>query len=96
MIEKIEKIILDSLVDMNDELEGNPLGNPTKETKLYGRNGSLDSLGLVILITDLEERISDDFAQDIVLADEKAMSQTTSPFRSVKSLTIYIQKLLEE
>ena len=35
MIEKIEKIILDSLVDMNDELEGNPLGNPTKETKLY-------------------------------------------------------------
>ena len=96
MIGKIEKIILDSLIELNDELEGNPLGNPTKETKLYGGNGSLDSLGLVTLITDLEGIISDEFGQDIVFADEKAMSQITSPFRSVKSLTVYIQKLLEE
>ena len=95
MSEEIEKIIVDLLIELNEELEGNPLENPTKETKLYGGGGALDSLALVSVITDLEERISDEFDEDIVLADEKAMSQRTSPFRNVKSLTIYIQKLLK-
>jgi len=95
MSEEIEKIIVDLLIELNEELEGNPLENPTKETKLYGGGGALDSLALVSVITDLEERISDEFDEDIVLADEKAMSQKTSPFRNVKSLTIYIQKLLK-
>jgi len=95
MSEKIEKINVDLLIELNEELEGNLLENPTKKTKLYGGGGALDSLALVSVITDLEERISDEFDEDIVLADEKAMSQKTSPFRNVKSLTIYIQKLLK-
>ena len=96
MQEKIEKIIIEVLNEMNEELENENLNNPTSETKLYGGSGVLDSLALVSLITDLEERISDEFEKDIILADEKAMSQRTSPFRSVETLTNYIQKLLEE
>ena len=96
MTEKIEKIIINSLIELNEELEGNPLGKPTKETKLYGGGGVLDSLALVSFITDLEERISDEFDEDIVLADEKAMSQRTSPFQSVSRLTDYILSLVDE
>jgi acyl carrier protein len=96
MINKIEKIIIDILIELNEELEKKQLDNPTKDTKLYGGSGALDSLGLVSFITDLEGVISDVFDEDIVLADEKAMSQRTSPFRNVESLTIYIQKLLKE
>ncbi|MGJ0290686.1 hypothetical protein [Aliarcobacter cryaerophilus] len=96
MQQKIEKIIVQALVELNEELENENLNNPTSETKLYGGSGALDSLALVSLITDLEERISDEFEKDIILADEKAMSQRTSPFRSVETLTNYIQKLLEE
>jgi acyl carrier protein len=96
MKEKIENIIIESLKELNEELEKEELKNPTKETKLYGANGSLDSLALVSLITDLEEKISDEFGKDITLADEKAMSQKTSPFRSVETLTNYVIKLLEE
>lgn len=70
--------------------------NPTKNTKLYGGNGALDSLSLVSFIADLEEKISDEFDKDIVLADEKAMSQSTSPFRNVESLTLYIETLLKD
>ena len=95
MTNKIEEVILNSLIELNEELENNPLGSPSKETQLYGGGGALDSMALVSFITDLEERISDEFDEDIVLADEKAMSQKTSPFRNVKSLTIYIQKLLK-
>ena len=96
MQEKIEKIIIEVLNEINEELENENLNNPTSETKLYGGSGALDSLALVSLITDLEERISDEFEKDIILADEKAMSQRTSPFRNVETLTNYIQKLLEE
>ena len=96
MQQKIEKIIIEVLNEINEELENENLNNPTSETKLYGGSGALDSLALVSLITDLEEKISDEFEKDIILADEKAMSQRTSPFRSVETLTNYIQKLLEE
>ncbi len=96
MKNRIEKIIIEVLNEINEELENENLNNPTSETKLYGGSGALDSLALVSLITDLEERISDEFEKDIILADEKAMSQRTSPFRSVETLTNYIQKLLEE
>jgi len=92
----IQKVIIDSLIELNEELENEELNHPTAETKLYGGNGTLDSLALVSFITDLEERISDEFEKDIVLADEKAMSQRTSPFRSIETLTLYIEKLLGE
>ena len=96
MTNKIEEVILNSLIELNEELENNPLGSPSKETQLYGGGGALDSMALVSFITDLEEIISEKFDKHIILADERAMSQRTSPFRSVESLTIYIKKLLEE
>ena len=55
----------------------------------------MDSLALVSFIADLEDKISDEFEKDIVLADEKAMSAKTSPFRNIESLTSYIKSLLE-
>lgn len=95
MKDKIEKIIIETLVELNEELENESLENPSSITKLYGANGGFDSLALVSFITDLEEKISDEFDKEIVLADEKAMSAKTSPFRNVESLTLYIKSLLE-
>ena len=95
MTKKIEKIIIYTLVELNEELENENFEKPSSKTKLYGTNG-MDSLALVSFITDLEERISDEFDKDIVLADEKAMSAKTSPFRSVETLSRYIKSLLEE
>lgn len=96
MKKKIEKVIIDILIELNEELENEALENPTSKTKLFGGNGVLDSLALVSFITDLEEVISEEFDKDIVLADERAMSARTSPFRDVKTLANYIKELLEE
>ncbi|MFW2525515.1 hypothetical protein ACN5O8_07285 [Aliarcobacter butzleri] len=95
-LEKIENIIIESLKECNQELENAELNNTTNKTRLYGEKSVLDSIGLVYLITDIEEKISDEFSKNIVLADEKAMSQKTSPFRDVETLAKYIQNLLEE
>lgn len=96
MLDQIEKILISCLEELNEELENENLNNITKETKIFGNNGALDSLALVSFITDVEDRISKELGHDIVLADEKAMSQRTSPFRNIETLSVYIQKLLEE
>lgn len=95
-LERIENIIIESLREYNQELESHKLNNLTSKTKLYGEKSVLDSIGLVYLITNIEEKISNEFLKNIVLADEKAMSQKTSPFRDVETLAKYIQNILEE
>lgn len=68
----------------------------TSDTQLYGNKGLLDSLGLVRLIAELEEEIYSQTQKEITLADEKAMSAVSSPFRSVEALSDYIEILLKE
>lgn len=66
------------------------------DTILFGKDAKLDSLGLVNLIVLVEENVLDKFDQSITIADERAMSQKSSPFRTVQSLAEYMQKLLLE
>lgn len=94
MKNKIDEIIILTLKELKDELELEHLDEVDEKTRLYGSSSALDSLALVSFITDLEEIISEEFDQDIVLADEKAMSAKTSPFRTVETLSSYIQSLL--
>jgi hypothetical protein len=64
--------------------------------RIFGAGGPLDSLGLVNFLADLEYRLADVFGREVVLASERAMSRSRSPFRDVASLTDYIQELLGE
>lgn len=59
-------------------------------TALFGTNGLLDSMGLVTLIVEVEQALADRFGITITLADDRAMSQRNSPFRSVGALADYI------
>ena len=62
-------------------------------TRLFGRDGLLDSLGLVSVVVEVEQRLSD---PGISLMDDRAMSQERSPFRSPETLADYILALLSE
>jgi D-alanine--poly(phosphoribitol) ligase subunit 2 len=65
------------------------------ETSLFGQEGILDSLGLVTLIVSVEQAIEDAFGLSVTLADEKAMSQRHSPYRTVGTLADYAQRVIE-
>jgi acyl carrier protein len=67
-----------------------------ENTKLFGGDGILDSLGLVSFIVVVEEAIEDNFNVSIILADEKAMSRRTSPFGKISYLADYIMEILNE
>lgn len=87
--------VLEAVKDVGKDSEIESLVNANEDTELFGR-GDLDSLGVVLLVSELEDIISEEFGKDIILADDRAMSQRTSPFKSVKTLTKYVGKLLEE
>ena len=88
------KIVFSSIETLNEEKEDKDnLLALEEETRLLGRGAKLDSLGLVTLIVDIEQRLADEIGMEISLTDEKAMSQTRSPFRDVKSLVNYICSL---
>lgn len=94
----ISSVVLSGLKDVL-EMSDNNRENPAElgvETRLIGREGLLDSMGLVTLIVDVEQQLEEKYDVAILLADERAMSQSRSPFRSVGSLTEYIAMLLEE
>ncbi|MBV9948441.1 MAG: hypothetical protein JOZ69_16440 [Myxococcales bacterium] len=59
-------------------------------TVLVGPAAVLDSIGVVSLIVDIEQRIEMEHDVSVTLANEKAMSQKSSPFRSVGVLADHI------
>lgn len=92
------KAVIDSLKESIDETtEGavkEVIIGASESTRLFGDSGILDSLGIVILLSDLEEKLEDDFDVIVSLASDSAMSRTRSPFRSVKSLAEYVCKVV--
>jgi acyl carrier protein len=66
------------------------------QSVLFGKGGSLDSLGLVNFLVTVEENIQDEFGISVTLGDERAMSRKHSPFARVESLAQYISILLKE
>ena len=93
---KTIEIVFDAIDEYNELQSKEMILQKSHETILFGGKSELDSLGLVSLITIIEERLNDDFDVEISLADEKAMSQRQSPFKSVATLVDYINNILEE
>ena len=67
-----------------------------EQTKLFGGDGILDSLGLVSYIVNVEEALEDEYGVSVILADEKAMSRRTSPFSRISYLVDYIIELIKQ
>ena len=96
MKEKIIKLIYQTVDELNEQLpQEQQLGQSTK-TVLFGKDGRLDSLGLVSFLVTIEQNIEDEFDVSITIADERAMSQKHSPFRTIGTLTTYVNMILNE
>jgi len=91
---RVTELVSAVVKEVGEDQEQTALVEATEDTRLFGEN--LDSMGIVFLVTDLEAIISDEFDIDLTLADERAMSQKTSPFRTVKTLTKYVSLLISE
>lgn len=96
MTETLEALILACLQEMGDIEDRDDLRRANRKSRLFGPSGLLDSMGLVHLIVDVEQRVREASGKHIVLANEKAMSRAVSPFRTVEILARYASELLAE
>jgi acyl carrier protein len=87
-------LVLKRLQALGQELGKPELQAAQETTRLFGDGAHLDSMGLVTLIADLEEDIYRECGARATLADEKAMSRLTSPFRRVNLLADYIYEVI--
>ena len=94
MRDVVLKVIYDSIDEVNADLETPVLKK--EDSSLFGQNSILDSMGLVHLITSIEQKLEDETGKYLSIADERAMSMESSPFKTVRTLADYITKLINE
>jgi acyl carrier protein len=92
--QRIVQLIYAVIDDINASRPADKHVEKSPSTMLYGSQSVLDSLGLVNLIVGVEQKIGDDLGVPVTLADEKALSQRNSPFRSVDTLADYALSLV--
>lgn len=89
---EILEIIFNSIEEINQQNDTN-IAKETS-TKLFGRDCELDSLGLVNLITMIEDSIEEKTGNYIPIADERALSLENSPLKQLNHLLTILWYLL--
>ena len=89
----IRDLIIRSLIEADPERFDNFLND---DSPIFGTKGNLDSLGLVSLLVNLEQNIEDKYGIPITIADEKAMSLKNSPFRTINTLSEYLNGIINK
>jgi len=94
--EQIVALIIEKVRDIDPPALAGRADGLSDQTRLFGKEGLFDSLGLVALIVDVEQAIADASGASVTLGDDRAMSQSHSPFRSVGALADYALMLISE
>jgi acyl carrier protein len=90
MREQIFSLVGGAVADLNDELQYKSLEDLNDSTSLFGGEDGIDSLSLVRLIVDIEQRVKEETGRSVSLTNENAMSARRSPYRTVGALTDFI------
>lgn len=89
-------LLLESFEELRPSVTSLPPGPPNPEARLFGKEGLLDSLALVQLIVEYEEKLFEKTGRALTLADDRAFSRERSPFRTPAALASYVSELLAE
>jgi len=92
MIERSEalSVVLSCLKDSVEQMGSDGPVEVQEDTPIVGQGAVLDSITVVSLIVDIEQRLECDYGIAVTLASEKAMSQRNSPFRTAGVLADHI------
>jgi acyl carrier protein len=88
------QLIVDTVLQLTPNRP--PAFTVDENTKLVGQKSVLDSIALVALIAEIEQQIDDRYGIAMTIADDRALSQERSPFRTVSSLAEYVVRSYNE
>lgn len=89
-------IVLASLQEVFAQNGTPPPDGINEDTVLVGNDPVLDSMGVVQLIVEVEQRVEQGHGIALTLANDKAMSQKNSPFRTVGVLADHVVATAQE
>ena len=87
MSETIRLLVLESIEEINRDLNQEDLYAPRLETKFFEL---VDSLAVLNFILDIEERLEGQFGTYIQIGNEDVMDEAKTPFGTVKDIIEFI------
>lgn len=91
--EDLTQSLFEIIDTLNTQLSEQHQIKKSAQTVLIGRNACLDSLGLIMFLTQIESGLAEKHNIHIELPYEKAV-QRNSPFQSIATLVEYISENL--
>jgi acyl carrier protein len=93
---EISQVVISTFNQVIVDNEKTFMGLANENTLIMGVDSPFDSIDLVSFIVALEQTLEDEWSISLTLADERAMSQVDSPFKSIGSIIDYIEVLKNE
>jgi hypothetical protein len=90
MLELLQKALEEQRTDQGS---GGAVVTASATQPLVGEHAVLTSIGLVSLISDIEETLLDAHGLSVTLVSEQALSRKRSPFRNIDVLADYVLEL---
>lgn len=90
----VRDIIKQTVDELNEQLDKKI--DFTSDTKLIGKQAEVSSIELITLVTIIEELINDKINKDIRIVSDRAFSREHSLFRSIGTLTAFVEELVNE
>ncbi len=94
--DRIIEVLYSTIEELNEALAPGARLSKAPETALFGRNGRLDSLGLVNLVLTAEQKLTATFDRPVMLAQSLLSDGTDSPPATVQALAGYVSGMLED
>jgi len=94
--ERLTQAIYAAVDELNEQLPKGVRVAKSLDSPLYGPGSNLESIDLVNLIIEVEEKVKEAFGVSITIADDRAMSSQNSPFVTVGALTNYVSGLIHD
>ena len=94
--EKILEAVMEAIDELNGQLPKGQKLDKSYNTALFGSGGGLDSLGLVSLVTTVEQKIEEKLGLTATLLEDVDLLENDNPFRTVNSLAEYVASVLEK
>lgn len=89
-------VVVKSLADLLEQ-NGEELAGPIDESVvLVGKEAVIDSLGMVSLIVEVEQVLETEHDVSVTLANDRAMSERNSPFRTVGAFADHVCTLISQ
>lgn len=92
---QVLQLVLETIRAEADDLGYEHLRHADPATPLYGGEDGIDSLSLVRLFVALETAAHVRFDARVTLADERALSMRSSPFRTAGTLAALLRSRLD-